>query len=221
MTGLLRRTLEKPIAGSELSSALLNVESFYESIDTEGDWRPPETTVRSYIISKEHLLATDEAHLLGRWHDLPNRVIHRPGVPLMRLGDICHIQDGLSPNMATRPGNFTMVVPASERKTAGHYDFDGPAVCIPLVSSAGHGKADVKRLHYQDGKFALASTMAALFVKDTGIIQPRYLYIFLCAMVQELLVPLMRGANERNDEQQSIIRHSYSSSTYVVTVRHY
>ena len=192
--GFTQTDTREPIAGSELSSALLNVESFYESIDTEGDWRPPETTVRSYIISKEHLLATDEAHLLGRWHDLPNRVIHRPGVPLMRLGDICHIQDGLSPNMATRPGNFTMVVPASERKTAGHYDFDGPAVCIPLVSSAGHGKADVKRLHYQDGKFALASTMAALFVKDTGIIQPRYLYIFLCAMVQELLVPLMRGA---------------------------
>ena len=48
---------------------------------------------------------------------------------------------------------------AEERKTADHWDLEGKAVCIPLVSSAGHGKADIKRLHYQEGKFALASTM--------------------------------------------------------------
>ena len=129
-----------------------------------------------------------------RWHDLPNRVIHREDVPLMRLRDLCDVRDGLSPNMGTPPGEFVLVVPAEGRKTADHWDFEAKAVCIPLVSSSGHGKADIKRLHYQEGKFALATTMCALFAKDEECTNPRFLYIFLSATYDDLLVPLMCGA---------------------------
>lgn len=118
----------------------------------------------------------------------------RKDIPLIRLSDLCDIRDGLSPNMATPPGEFVLVVPADERKTADHWDFEGNAICIPLVSSAGHGKADIKRIHFQEGRFALASTMCALFVKDERIIRPQYLHILLSAMCNELLVPLMCGA---------------------------
>ena len=183
-----------PIDGSELRASLICVHAFKESIDAWKNSQLPDTGVRSYTVPKATLLATKEAHLLGRWHDLPNRIIHRPNIPLVRLGDLCEIRDGLSPNMGTLPGRYPLVVPAENRKTADHFDFDGPAVCVPLVSSAGHGKAEIKRLHYQNGKFALASTMSALFVKDTEIILPRYLFIFLNAMSSELLVPLMCGA---------------------------
>jgi type I restriction enzyme M protein len=149
------------------------------------------------------LLGGEDAHLLGRWHDLPNRVIHRGDVPLMRIGDICHIRDGQSPNMATQPGEYVMVVPAEDRKTADHWSFEGRAICIPLVSSAGHGKADIKRIHFQEGKFALANTMCALFIKDEKVVHPRYLHVFLSAMCQELLVPLMCGAtNVTMDSKQ-------------------
>ena len=192
--GFTQTDTREPIHGSELRSALNHIEAFKRIVDIGLIWKPPDTSVRSYTVAKTDLLAGEETHLLGRLHDLPNRVIHRPDVPLMRLSDICEIRSGISPNKATRPGKYTMVVPAEERKTADHYDFDGAAVCIPLVSSAGHGKADIKRLHYQEGKFALASTMAALFVKDVNVILPRYLFILLGAMSTELLVPLMRGA---------------------------
>ena len=134
------------------------------------------------------------SHLLGRWHDLPNRVVHRPGLPLARLGDVCAIRSGLSPNMATQPGPHVLVVPAEERKTADHFDFDGAAVCVPLVSSAGHGKAEIKRIHFEEGQFALASTMCALFVKDATRLNPRFLHLFLSAACDDLLVPLMCGA---------------------------
>jgi type I restriction enzyme M protein len=87
-----------------------------------------------------------------------------------------------------------MVVPAEDRKTADHWDFERPAVCIPLVSAAGHGKADIKRIHYQEGKFALASTMCALFVKNEQVVRPRYLHIYLNAVCNDVLVPLMCGA---------------------------
>ena len=183
-----------PIAGSQLEDAKQCILSFKRAVSERRAWKRTLTSVRSYEISKVTLLGNDKAHLLGRWHDLPNRVIHRKDIPLMRLGDLCDIRDGLSPNMATPPGDFVLVVPADERKTADHWDFEGSAICIPLVSSAGHGKADIKRIHFQEGKFALASTMCALFVKDEDIIRPRYLHILLSAMCDELLVPLMCGA---------------------------
>ena len=97
-------------------------------------------------------------------------------------------------NMATPPGDFVLVVPAEDRKSADHWDFEGSAVCVPLVSSSGHGKADIKRLHYQDGKFALASTMCAIFTKNEELIRPRFLHLFLSEMCDDLLVPLMCGA---------------------------
>jgi len=113
---------------------------------------------------------------------------------LKRLGNICDVKDGLSPNMATQPGEYALVVPAEERKTSDHWDFEGNAVCIPLVSSSGHGKADIKRLHYQEGKFALATTMCALFSKDEEQVIPRYLFILLSRLSDQILVPLMCGA---------------------------
>jgi type I restriction enzyme M protein len=183
-----------PIPGSQLCAAQKHIESFRKAIHDKTNWERPNNDLRSYAISKDVLSRDKNAHLLGRWHDLPNRVIHRKEVPLKRIGELCEIRDGLSPNMATQSGDFVMVVPAEDRKTADHWSFEGKAVCIPLVSSAGHGKADIKRIHYQEGQFALANTMCALFVKDETIIHPRYLHIFLSAMSQELLVPLMCGA---------------------------
>ena len=177
--GFTQSDTREPIEGSELRGALSHMETFKRSVDAGRDWKPPNTAIRSYTISKETLLAAKGSHLLGRWHDLSTRAIYRPDIPLKRLDEICEIRQGLSPNEATHSGKYTLVVPAEERKTADHYDFEGEAVCVPLVSSAGHGKADIKRLHYEDGKFALASTMVALFIKDRKVILPRFLFIFL------------------------------------------
>ena len=192
--GFTQTDTREPVEGSELGSAFSHLETFKDAIDFGVEWVQPDTAVRSYTIPKKTLLASRDSHILGRYYDLPSRVIHRPDIPLLRLGDICDIRNGLSPNEATSPGEYTMVVPAGERKTADHFDYDGAAVCVPLVSSSGHGKADIKRLHYQDGKFALASTMAALFVRDTDVVLPRYLFILLDTMAKTLFVPLMRGA---------------------------
>ena len=192
--GFSQTDTREPVPGSQLETAKKCVLDFKNAVSEGKAWQAGNYGIRAYSISKTALLSTNTRHLLGRWHDLANRVTHSKGIPLMGLGDICDIYDGLSPNMATKPGEFVMVVPAEDRKTADHWDFDGKAICVPLVSSAGHGKADIKRIHYQEGKFALASTMCALLVKDEEVIRPRYLHIFLSAMCQDLLVPLMCGA---------------------------
>lgn len=184
-----------PLPGSQLPAAKEEILRFKRAVSEGANWgRNANSGIRAYSVTKDELLAGQSAHLLGRWHDLPNRVIHRPDVPLMRLGDICDVRDGLSPNMATPPGDFVLVVPAEERKTADHWDFEGQGICIPLVSSAGHGKADIKRIHYEEGKFALATTMCAAFVRNSAVVNPRFLHLFLASACEDLLVPLMCGA---------------------------
>jgi type I restriction-modification system DNA methylase subunit len=192
--GFTQTDTREPISGSQIRDAADLISQFRQSIIDSHEWNSGGSPVRAYAVRKSDLLLGKATHILGRWHDLPNRVIHRSDVPLMRIGDICEIRDGLSPNMATPPGDFALVVPAEEKKTSDHWDFDGRAICIPLVSSSGHGKADIKRLHFHEGKFALATTMCALFVNDEEVVNPRYLHLFLSAASNELLVPLMCGA---------------------------
>lgn len=193
--GFTQSDTREPVPGSQLSSATELVLKYKTALVEGKPWVPPETSVvRAYTVEKAALLQGEGVHLLGRWHDLPNRVIHRADIPLFRLGDLCVIKDGCSPNMASPPGEFVLVVPAEDRKTADHWDYDGKGICIPLVSSSGHGKADIKRIHYQEGQFALATTMCAAFVKNERLVNPKYLHLFLSAACDDLLVPLMCGA---------------------------
>ena len=193
--GFSQTDVREPVPGSQLSAAIEEISRYKRAVSDGVSWaKSDDTGMRVYTVPKTDLLAGEETHLLGRWHDLPNRVIHRPDIPLLRFGDLCDIRDGLSPNMKTKSGDYVLVVPAKERKTSDHWDFDGKGICIPLVSSSGHGKADIKRIHYEEGKFALATTMCAAFVKDEGRANPRYLHLFLSAACEDLLVPLMCGA---------------------------
>jgi type I restriction enzyme S subunit len=74
-----------------------------------------------------------------------------------------------------------------------HYDFEGAAVLIPMVSSSGHGRASLKRLHYQEGKFAVGNILCAAFPRDRDTISARFLYEYLTAFKDELLVSQMVG----------------------------
>ena len=193
--GFTQSDTREALPGSQLPAAAALILQYKRAAMEGVSWKEPNNSVvRAYTVKKAVLLKDRGAHLLGRWHDLPNRVVHRDDVDVVRLGDICDVRDGLSPNMATPPGEFVLVVPAKDRKTAGHWDYEGKAICIPLVSAAGHGKADIKRIHYQEGRFALANTMCAVFVKDEAEVNPRYLHLFLSETCDDLLVPLMCGA---------------------------
>jgi type I restriction enzyme S subunit len=112
---------------------------------------------------------------------------------MVTLKEICNITKGKSPTLKTKPGMYPFVVTAADKRTADVYQFDDEAVCIPLVSSTGHGNASLHRLHYQDGKFALANIMVALTAQNKGDVSMKYLYYYLLHYRNELFVPLMRG----------------------------
>ena len=110
------------------------------------------------------------------------------------LGELCVLEKGFTPASTKTSGSYPLVTTAEEMKSSDEYQFDGEAVCIPLVSSTGHGHASIKRLTYMSGRFAAASIICVLQVKAQKPLLPRFLYAFLEAHKDDILVPLMKGA---------------------------
>jgi hypothetical protein len=119
-------------------------------------------------------------------------------VATTRLGDIADLVKGTSPTEKTAPGEYPLVVTADEPRTSSTYQFDGEAVCIPTISSTGHGHASLKRVHYASGQFALANLLVAAIVREDAGLEPRYLHLYLSMFKDELLVPLMQGTANVN-----------------------
>lgn len=109
------------------------------------------------------------------------------------LKDVCVIEKGKTPIQKAENGEYPLVVTTSERKTCNTYQFDASAVCIPLVSSRGHGVASLNHVYYQTGKFALGNILCAVMPKSSSGLNPKYLYYYLELKKDYLLVPLMKG----------------------------
>ena len=112
----------------------------------------------------------------------------------VKIGDICKIVKGTTGIASAEPGEYPLVVTAEERKTCSTYQFDCEAVCIPLVSSSGHGKKSLKNVHYQSGKFALGTILCAVIPNNPQELDARYLHQYLQFYKDIILVPLMKGA---------------------------
>lgn len=110
-----------------------------------------------------------------------------------QLKDICVLTKGKSPIQKTEPGEYPMVVTTSDRKSSSTYQFDDAAVCIPLVSSRGHGVASLNHVYYQEGKFALGNILCAVTSKDENYVSMKYLYYYFECTKDYTLVPLMKG----------------------------
>jgi len=109
------------------------------------------------------------------------------------LGGVARVEKGLTGIKQAQPGPFPLVVTGAERASCDHFDFEGAAAIIPLVSSTGHGHASLNRLHYQDGKFALGTILAAVFPYDPKLVSARFIFEYLSAFKEELLVTRMTG----------------------------
>lgn len=113
--------------------------------------------------------------------------------PRVKLKDVCDYEKGRFPTQATPEGPYPFVVTAADRKTADDFQIDGEAVCVPLISSTGHGKASMHRIHYEKGKFAVADLLFALRPKSPAELKTKFLYWVLSTRLDQLFVPLMKG----------------------------
>ncbi len=113
---------------------------------------------------------------------------------VVKLQDVCDFQKGETGLAKAGPGDYPLVTTGAERKTCNTFQFDTRAVCIPLVSSTGHGHASLNNVHYQKGKFALGTILVALMAKDSQELNIQFLHLYLSQLKDQLLVPLMSGA---------------------------
>src|SRR5699024_11402331 len=84
------------------------------------------------------------------------------------------------------------------------YQFEGEAICVPLVSSTGHGHASLKRVHYASGRFAVANIITALQSKADAEVSMRYLWLLLDHGRDDIIVPLMKGTANVSLSQNSL-----------------
>ncbi|MGZ8250698.1 MAG: restriction endonuclease subunit S, partial [Methylophilaceae bacterium] len=125
--------------------------------------------------------------------ELPKPLADLPSVLFERLGNIATINKGLTPIQKAIPGEYPLVVTAKDRLSSSTYDFHLPAAIIPTVSSTGHGDASLKRIHYQEGKYAVGNILAVVQPTKPDLISARFIYEYLSVFKDELLVSRMVG----------------------------
>ena len=113
---------------------------------------------------------------------------------LQKLGILCEIEKGNIGIQAAIPGKYPLVATSEDRKTHNEYYFIEPAVCIPTVSSTGHGHASLNRIHFQDGKFSAGSILAVCTPLKESSLNAEFLYYYLSFFKDSILVPLMQGS---------------------------
>ncbi|WP_288805993.1 restriction endonuclease subunit S, partial [uncultured Treponema sp.] len=113
--------------------------------------------------------------------------------PVVQIKDVCRIEKGKTPIQKAVPGGYPLVVTTDERKTCSTYQFDCKAVCLSLVSARGHGVAQISRIFYQEGKFALGNILCAIIPNNENQLSAKFLRHYLFYKKDSLLVPLMKG----------------------------
>lgn len=129
---------------------------------------------------------------MSRLEELLNTLCPK-GVPYKRLDECCTLEKGKTPIQKAIPGDYPLVVTTEERKSANSYQFEKATVCVPLVSSRGHGVACLNAVYYQEGKFALGNILCGVTPLDSSGISAKFLYYYLNLKKDTLIVPLMKG----------------------------
>jgi type I restriction enzyme S subunit len=114
--------------------------------------------------------------------------------PLCRLDKLFSIEKGKVGIKAAIPGSYLLVTTAESHLSHSEPHFFGEAVCIPMISATGHGHASIKRLHHVQGEFAVGSILCACVNQTPDRVSARYVYYYLTAAKEHVLVPLMQGS---------------------------
>ncbi|WP_250432451.1 N-6 DNA methylase [Hanstruepera flava] len=227
--GFTQTGARKPIKQNDLSETKFLLESFksHKKVFSE--------KVKFNLVEKTEILNDKCLSLVGRRY----RAIHyanSSNYPTRKLDKkLINVFKGKSGAQSTEEGEYPFVVTAENFKTSKSYSFNCKAICVPIVSSTGHGHASVRRLHYIEGKFALANIMCGIEVLDETILLPKYLYFILSAMKEEIIASLMTGTSnvslDKDDLydieipcpgikiQQEIIRSQLSIESEIVQMK--
>lgn len=175
---------------------LPNILNDYEAYHNEGD-----LSACSWVASRQEILENDCVLTGSHYRSIDIKGEER----LVSLSDVCRFTKGTFSSTKTEPGPYPLILTAAEPKTASKYQLEGSSVCLPLISSLGHGKAALHRIHFITGKFALANLLVALQPLDDNELNTKYLFFILDAKKPEI-ASLMRGAANVGMKPQDLAR---------------
>jgi len=148
-----------------------------------------ELSDKSWLVDRSEIVAS-ELNLTGARYRSGGTA---GGQRLVAIGDVCTITRGKFSSTKTPPGPYPLVLTAAEPKTASSIQFENDAVCVPLISSTGHGKATLHRIHFGRGPFALADLLVGLQPTVGEELDTKFLYYALDGKRADIAL-LMKGA---------------------------
>lgn len=105
------------------------------------------------------------------------------------------VKGELPASESTTDGLCDFITTSASFKKCHSNGFSGQGICIPLVSSTGHGHASINNIHYYNGDFQAATIMGVLQpLENTTSLFVKYIYVYLFTHKDEILVPYMKGA---------------------------
>jgi len=182
-TGIGLTSTQKVVEENDIPSAIKILKNFQngESI---------KASKIGFTASKREIIEFDYDLISNKYR---KQISKNPEAPLVTLSQVCKITKGKSSSTKTNSGEYPLVLMAADFKTSDHFDFEGEGVCVPLMTAASTGVAAMKRVHYVNGRFALANLLAFVEPNDTSKLNPIYLYKILLSAVDDL-ARLMKGA---------------------------
>lgn len=189
-TGVDMGASKRTIEGSDLPEALRVLQAHRTAILKEKEL--PKSPI-AFAVKRKVIEKTADFSFSVEKYRIASRISNKDSkIPYLKLKEIAKIERGKSSSTKTTEGPYPLVLTAEELKTSDHFDFEGDAICVPLISATGHGKASVKRVHRMTGQFALANLLVAIFPKK-DVLHRNYLYwVFMSGLDQ--LAGLMSGA---------------------------
>lgn len=112
----------------------------------------------------------------------------------IRLGEICNIEKGKIGIQQAVDGIYPLVVTGENRLSHNEAHFFGKGIIIPLVSSTGHGHASLKRIHFEEGEFAVGNILACVTTYLPHYFNLKFIYHYLDTYKEWYFVEKMKGA---------------------------
>ncbi|TDB66934.1 restriction endonuclease subunit S [Arundinibacter roseus] len=126
-------------------------------------------------------------------------------IVFIRLGEVCIVEKGKVGIKKAIDGVIPLVVTGEERLTHNESHFSGKGILIPLVSSTGHGHASLKRIHFEDGDFAVGNILACVMTYLPQFFNMKFMYHYLDYYKHFFFVDKMKGAANVSLKVSSIL----------------
>lgn len=112
-------------------------------------------------------------------------------IPITKLFEFEKGKQQISKN---KSGEFSIVTTATI-SPSDRYDYDEEAICVPMVSSKGHGVAELKKIFYISGKFCCGDILMVIRKKKNSKVNMKFYYYYLSTYLDKYFTRLMTGTS--------------------------